>query len=247
MAEEKSYDKGFFNELSEGSYRSAKNMVPKILELTTPKSVIDIGCGLGAWLKVFNENGIEDFLGIDGEYVNTSKLLINADKFKKHDLKKPIDVSKKFDLCISLEVAEHLPESVAEQFVDDLIKLSDVVLFSAAIPMQLGTYHINEQYPEYWANIFAKKGYIASDCIRPFFWNDKNINYWFKQNPLIYVKKERLNDYPLVKEFADKTNKDYLTKMHPDILEHKRFFRWAHFTLYTFSKLTGINFVKTNY
>lgn len=247
MAEAASYGGNFFKELSEGSYKSAKIMVPKILELTTPKSVVDIGCGLGAWLKAFEENGIKDFQGIDGEYVNENNLVIDKSKFIKYDLKKTISIERKFDLCISLEVAEHLPLEVAEQFVDSLIALSDVVLFSAAIPMQLGTYHINEQYPEFWANIFHKKGYVASDCIRPFFWDNKNINYWFRQNPLVYVKKDRLNEFKAIKEFADKTNINYLTKMHPDLWEHKRFFRWAHFTLYTFSKLTGINLVKTKY
>jgi SAM-dependent methyltransferase len=243
MEEGKFYGGTFFKDLSEGSYKSAKVMVPELIKIINPKSVIDIGCGLGAWLKVFEENGIKEIFGIDGEYVNTSNLIIDKSKFLKHDLKQSLSIDKKYDLCISLEVAEHLPKESAESFVESLIKLSDVVVFSAAIPMQLGTHHINEQYPEYWANIFANKGYVVSDCIRPIFWNNENVSYWFKQNMLVFVKSESLINYPQIKLLAEKTNKDYLTKVHPGIFEHKRFFRWAHFTLYTFSKLTGIKMV----
>ncbi len=244
MQEGKFYGGTFFKNLSEGSYQSAQVIVPKVIEMFQPKSVVDVGCGLGAWLKVFEDNGVRDVYGIDGDYVNTAHLIIEQSKFLKFDLKQPLTLNRKYDLCISLEVAEHLPESCAETFVDGLIKLSDVIMFSAAIPMQLGTHHINEQYPEYWANIFHRKGYVVADCIRPIFWQNENISYWFKQNILVFIKAETLNKYPALKAQADKTDKDYLTKIHPGIFEHKRFFRWAHFTLYTFSKLTGIKLVK---
>lgn len=240
MSEGKFYKTRFFNDLAQGSYRSAVIMVPEIIRLTKPASVVDVGSGTGAWLKAFEENGVKDFLGIDGEYVNTDQLLIDKDRFMKYDLKNPLNLDRRYDICVSLEVGEHLPDTSAESFVDSLTRLSDVVVFSAAIPMQLGTHHINEQYPEYWANIFSKKGYVASDCIRPVFWNNENISYWFKQNMIIYVKESSLSRYDEISRYAAVTNKGYLTKLHPGIFEHKRFWRWAHFTVYTFSKLLGL-------
>ncbi|MES1220208.1 MAG: methyltransferase domain-containing protein [Bacteroidota bacterium] len=239
MSEGKFYGNKFFKELSSGSYISAKNIVPEIIRLTKPNSIIDVGCGMGAWLKAFSENGINDFVGIDGEYVNENELLISKEKFIRHDLKNPVELNKKFDLCVSLEVAEHLPASSAEAFVESLIKLSDVIVFSAAIPNQLGTYHINEQYPEYWANIFFNKGYIASDCLRPRFWNDENICYWFKQNMLVFINKNIIDKYPEIQKYSLTTNKDYLTKIHPGIFRHKQFLRWGHYTLNTFAKIFG--------
>jgi hypothetical protein len=51
---------------------------------------------------------------------------------------------KRFDLAISLEVAEHLPEGSAGALVSTLIEAAPVVVFSAAIKGQSGTNHINE-------------------------------------------------------------------------------------------------------
>jgi 2-polyprenyl-3-methyl-5-hydroxy-6-metoxy-1,4-benzoquinol methylase len=62
----------------------------------------------------------------------------------------PLDLEKEFDLVVSLEVAEHLPASAADQFVNTLVKHGKKILFSAAIPGQGGQDHLNEQWPDYW-------------------------------------------------------------------------------------------------
>ena len=101
-----------------------------------------------------------------------------------------------FDPGDSLEVAEHLSPCSAEGFVESLVSMSDVVAFSAAIPFQGGHHHLNEQWPEYWANIFEKKGYVTIDCFRLRLWNERNVHYWYRQNLLLYVKHEALSRYP---------------------------------------------------
>lgn len=73
---------------------------------------------------------------------------------------------RNFDLAVSLQVAEHLPPSSAKGFIDSLAKLAPVVLFSAAIPLQAGAEHLNEQWPEYWAALFKTHDYLPIDCIR---------------------------------------------------------------------------------
>src|SRR5580765_1776729 len=110
MIESKKYDRNFFSELEENSYKSAIGVIPVIAEFFNPKSVIDVGCGTGAWLKAWMEKlSLENFLGIDGPYVDKERLLIPADKFSFRDLKEPINVDRKFDIAMSLEVGEHLP------------------------------------------------------------------------------------------------------------------------------------------
>lgn len=143
------YNEGFFQYLQEGSKRSAEQIVPILLELIQPQSVIDVGCGTGTWLSVFCEHGIEDIWGVDGDYVQEEALEIPKDRFLSHDLTKPLALDRKFDLAISLEVAEHLPCDSAEAFVDSLTQLAPVILFSAAIPFQGGVGHVNEQWQEY--------------------------------------------------------------------------------------------------
>lgn len=72
--------------------------------------------------------------GLDGNYVPAKYRVISEQEFCPTDLSNPIKLNKRFDLVISLEVAEHLPEKRAEGFIQDLCSLGDLVLFSAAVP-----------------------------------------------------------------------------------------------------------------
>ena len=93
-------------------------------------------------------------------------------------------------------MAEHLAADYAEQLIASLVELSDVVLFSAAIPGQGGAHHVNEQWPGYWAARFGKHGYVPVDCLRRQLWANPDVDYWYAQNALIYVRRTRLEDYP---------------------------------------------------
>lgn len=66
--------------------------------------------------------------------MNKELLYVSESIFYAHDLTKPLHLNRRFDLALSLEVAEHLPKKSAEIFVDTLCKLSDTIIFSAAIP-----------------------------------------------------------------------------------------------------------------
>jgi hypothetical protein len=91
-----------------------------------------------------------------------------------------------------LEVAEHLPIQSAGGFVAELTALAPFILFSAAIPGQGGTNHLNEQWPEYWATRFAGHGYRVLDCIRPRIWEDDRIDFWYRQNIFLFVDSDQL-------------------------------------------------------
>ena len=134
--------------------------------------------------------------GLDGPWLDIEKLLVPKELFSRADFEKPLHVEKRVDLAISLEVAEHLSPASAAGFVDSLISMSDVVAFSAAIPFQGGHHHLNEQWPEYWAALFEKRGYVTIDCFRLRLWNERNIHYWYRQNLLLYVKQEALPKHP---------------------------------------------------
>lgn len=188
------------------NYSAPKQVVPIIMDLVNPKSVLDVGCGLGTWLRIFNDLGVLDFMGVDGDYVNRDLLKINTDHFKSLDLTKSWSLYRKFDLVISLEVAEHLPESSADQFVKSLIEHGDVILFSAAIPGQQGQNHINEQWPAYWESKFNTNGYYFHDVIRPLVWMNDKVDWWYKQN-IFLLKKE----IPKVDKFSN------MPLIHPEL------------------------------
>jgi len=189
IPQEKPYDRDFFAFHHEPSSRSATEIVPKLIELLGAKSVIDIGCGNGTWLDVFQRCGIEDILGVDGDYVDRATLQIQPDRFRSPALGRPLDLGGRFDLAICLEVAEHLPEDRADTFIDSVTRHAPVVLFSGAIPGQGGTHHVNEQWPQYWANRFAERGYLAFDVIRPLLWDNPNVAWWYAQNAILYAQK----------------------------------------------------------
>lgn len=190
------YDAGFFGRIADGARVSARRVVPAVLKLIPAGSVVDVGCGEGTWLSVFAENGIEDYVGVDGHYVDRSQLDIPMERFLEHDLEQPLVLDRTFDLAVSLEVGEHLNPSAAPPFVAALVQLAPVVLFSAAIPGQDGDHHVNEQWPAYWGRLFAEHRYLGIDCVRPAIWEDPDVEYWYAQNTILYVRESNLSDYP---------------------------------------------------
>lgn len=116
--------------------KAPKEIVPQIIKLIQPNSVVDVGCGIGTWLSVFEDFGVEDVVGIDGDYVNRTLLHIDEKKFISRDLTKPLKLDRKFDLAVCLEVAEHLPEKSANTFVESLVSLSDTILFLRQFPLK---------------------------------------------------------------------------------------------------------------
>ena len=167
---------------------AAREMVPYFIQLFNPKSVIDFGCGLGDWLEAFREQGVNEILGIDFQIASEIPIRIPIENYLTHDLCKPLNYAKRFDLALCLEVAEHLPEVCANQLVETLTSLSDTIIFSAAIPHQGGQGHLNEQSPMYWELLFHKHGYYFYDLIRPRFWNNDKIKWWYRQNSFIVSK-----------------------------------------------------------
>lgn len=184
------YDDAFYKWQSTGSYKSAKVVTELVSQFLKPNSVVDLGCGVGAWLKAFQESGAETIQGYDGSWVNQENLLIPKECFSSCDLSMPIANQKsRFDLAISVEVAEHLPESAADNFVASLCNLSPVVLFSAATPGQGGKNHINEQWQSYWAKKFLLLGYEPFDIIRPSILGHANVDWWYQQNLILYIQR----------------------------------------------------------
>lgn len=168
--------------------RSSDVVVPLVLDLVKPRSVVDVGCGPGLWLEAYERNGIKDFLGIDGPWVRPETLKIAQEKFRVEDLSQPLKLGRRFDLVNSLEVAEHLDGSKADTFVDTLCSLGDVIMFSAAIPGQRGYHHVNEQFQDYWVSRFRARGFECYDFFRPRIWNDPKVSFFYKQNVFLYAR-----------------------------------------------------------
>lgn len=209
------YDADFYQALREGAQKSAAVIVPMVLQYVQPRSIVDVGCGTGTWLSVFGEYGISDILGIDGTHVNKEMLEIPERCFLTCDLTAPLRLDRQFDLVVCLEVAEHLPPASARMFVETLVGLGPLILFSAAIPLQGGTHHVNEQWPDYWAAHFKRAGYVPVDPIRKRIWQNPDVDFWYIQNSLIFVRRDLLGQYPVLRQEYENAAGLPLSLVHP--------------------------------
>lgn len=217
------YDHGFYADLENTALPSARRIVPLLKAWFPIRSAVDAGCGDGSWLSVILEEGAERVLGLDGPWVDLNQLKIPAESFRRCRIDEAIDAGPDaaFDLAISLEVAEHLPAARAPGFVKELCGLAPVVLFSAAIPEQGGHHHVNENWPEYWADLFALNGFQAVDGLRMRVWNDPEVCWWYKQNCILYASEAALRENPSLAAVANDA------PMPPPDLVHPEVFRQA--------------------
>ena len=226
------YDSAFYAEIKATGRTSAQTVVPLVMEWIAPSSVVDIGCGTGAWLNIFREAGVQEIHGVEGDYVQRDSLDIPGNCFEAYDLGNPYTSDRKFDLAMSLEVGEHLPEQCASQFVESLVNLAPVVLFSAAIPGQGGKQHINCQWPAYWADLFNAHDYLAVDCLRTIIWDNPGVDWWYQQNIMIYVQNEKLDCFPKLKALRDQSPQKPLSLVHPACLHEALEWGKSQFKLY---------------
>lgn len=207
--ERTNYTSVFFTGQRDASLQSAQAAVPGLIRLIEPKVVCDVGCGIGTWASAFAEHGCRVF-GYDGDYVDRSMLMI--EDFRAADLTGPLDRFDPADLAVCLEVGEHLPESAAEQLVATLTSISPAVAFSAAIPEQGGTDHINEQWQSWWGALFAERGYTAVDAL-DWLWGLEDVAPWYRQNMVLYVDAEFRDQFPHLRDHLHGLPRDVV---HPD-------------------------------
>lgn len=181
------YSGGFYDYIDAGSRASARTVARLLLGEVTIESLLDVGAGHGAWAAEWIAAGVPDVVAVDGDYVARDRLAIPPERFRPHDLLQPLNLDRQFDLVQSLEVAEHLPASAADGFVETLVRHGDLILFSAAVKHQGGEHHVNEQPLSYWRAKFAAHGYAPYDCIRPRIAADSKVMPWYRFNTLLYA------------------------------------------------------------
>jgi hypothetical protein len=160
-------------------------VLPLLFDGRRPESLLDVGCGVGTWLKAAREFGIEEIAGVDGVEIPSTELLVPRGVFRVVDLSRPWTLDRKFDVALCLEVAEHLDERHGRLLIETLTAHSDEIVFSAACPRQRGQHHVNCQWPAYWQELFNACGFSCSDAIRWRIWNETAIDVWYRQNMFV--------------------------------------------------------------
>jgi SAM-dependent methyltransferase len=201
----KIYNNDFFLFHKENSFQAAKLIVPIILDTFVINSVVDVGCGNGSWLRVFLDHGINNICGYDISDLEQEAYLVNKKFIKTNNNFTSIDFSikGKYDLLICLEVVEHLPRKISKNFIKKISNVSPLILFSAAIPGQKGTGHVNEQVPSYWRRLFNDNDFVEIDFLKPLLWKNAKIAWWYRQNITMYISKPYLDSSVKLKELAN--------------------------------------------
>ena len=212
------YDSDFYATLNQSSEIASQVYIEYLYQFIKPQSVVDVGCGYASWLKACKKFGSIKLTGVDGKWNNGELVQSLGFSFISMDLDlidNPIPVH---DLAISLEVAEHLKPSSSKTFIENLTKISNVVLFSAAFTNQGGTNHINERNPSFWGRIFNDLDYVAFDLFRENFWGDDRVGFWYRQNCFLYCKRNS-NEYKTLIDNNVRVvnNLDFLDCVHPDL------------------------------
>jgi len=185
------YQGDYFAEgIFETDYASIANL---IFETYQPKTIVEFGCGPGHLTRELDKLNI-NVTAIDGfsspDFKNTQRIT-----FSKVDLndEKALELflaDKKFDLAVCTEVGEHLNPVSSEHLIRYLTQSAPVVIFSAAVPGQLGHGHINCQPRELWHDLFSNNGFRLIDSLRQKLRHNESLAIWYKLNLLDYVSKD---------------------------------------------------------
>jgi SAM-dependent methyltransferase len=140
---------------------SAEAMAKSLKREFDPQFVIDVGCGTGALLAALADFEVRG-LGFDYATAALERSRARGVDARRLDIESDEIPPERAELAISTEVAEHLPESSADRFVELLTTLAPVVVVTAALPGSGGKDHVNEQPNEYWIEKFASREFAYS-------------------------------------------------------------------------------------
>lgn len=175
-----------------------------------PTSVLDVGCGLGTWMDVAQKMfGTNDIAGIEGHWTKTASITPPRHTVHIRDLENGFDLNRRYDVAICLEVGEHLSPAAGPKLIESLVRHSDTVLFSAAIPGQGGHHHVNEKFLSYWAGLFEQHKFVPVDLIRRHIWHDQAILWWLRQNIIVFTS--------TVTPLMQHDNRGPVDIVHPDV------------------------------
>lgn len=110
------------------------------------KSVIDLGCNIGANAFLAKESSVLSYLGVDNERsllncaIRLCTLIDYSCDFLLHDLDQLLNINKKFDTILCFAVSAHTNSQVLEKNLLSLMKKNGCIYFEAHAGYDLPDY-----------------------------------------------------------------------------------------------------------
>ncbi len=171
-----------------------------LAEKYSPQSILDVGCGIGAYLTLFKNLGVRHVFGADG--IPKSATMLSDTEYQKVDLTQPLSLGRKFDIVMCLEVAEHLPPDASSTILETLrAHAGGLIVFSAAEPGQPGHGHINNLPIEQWLRQWETLGWLPS-LQETFAMRALSTLSWFKRNIVVLKQGADSDSEAAIRELA---------------------------------------------
>lgn len=187
------YDSRYYDYVNQTAEASAPAMAQSIVDLFNPRNVIDIGCGTGAFLQQLRKRSIE-VLGLEYSEDGLARCRAKGVSVRSWDLESNLPLAIEnlnFDVTVSFEVAEHIPEPLSDRYIETLCSFSPVVVMTAATVGQGGLDHVNEQPHSYWISKMLLQGFVFQEAeslrIRSR-WKEAGVASWYSNNVMIFFK-----------------------------------------------------------
>lgn len=180
----------FYSETWPNGYAFAKLVVKMLDDIQPLESVFEAGCGAGGFLKWCFEHN-KEIMGVEISDV-LPVAVIPTKYIRIQDLRQQVRLPEMpvADLCVSLEVAEHISEDYIDIFIDNICFLCpEFILFSAARPGQPGDGHINCQPQEYWIQKIESRGFRFMPGLTGILRGNVDIPTYYRENSLIFRRK----------------------------------------------------------
>lgn len=189
------YSRDFHKSIENDEYPQAVRLASYIKNYMRPSKFIDFGCSTGLYLREMQIQ-IPELESVGYEFSKDAVDMALCKNVIEFDLTKKLDIDKKENtLGLCLEVLEHIDDSNWLPVLKNLSSLCDTIIFSAAVPGQGGTGHINCRNKIDWIYRFHTLGWIVdldkTKHILEVMTNGYHMG-WFSFNAMVLVNGSRI-------------------------------------------------------
>lgn len=184
------YNRDFHKSIENDEYPQAVRVGEYISTFLKPSSFLDFGCSTGLYLREVQIK-MPDIHAVGFEFSKEAVDSALCNYVLQADLTNPVEIERiPNTLGLCLEVLEHIEDKYWRQVLENMTRSCDKIIFSAAVPGQGGTGHINCRPKIDWIKRFHELGWVVDlDASRHL------INYmqqgyhmgWFSNNAMVLI------------------------------------------------------------